>query len=192
MLCGPCDPDHASLFTHQYWNPSLGSVLFVPWASLVEYDGLAQLLGGGVGVIVRGAAVVGVVVRGGAVVVMVRAGALVVVVVVGGRVVVVVVVGGFGFVVVGDDFAAFAFVAPFSVGADPQLATTNAAIDTPMATEIGLMENNCNHAPAHRSQRRWARPFGRKASSSSPVDVGRIHLEGQLSSTSSLIDRPVS
>ena len=71
MLCGPCEPDHASLFTHQYSNPSLGSALFVPSASLVENEGFAQLLAVGVGVMVRVGVVVGVVVLGGAVGVMV-------------------------------------------------------------------------------------------------------------------------
>ena len=113
----------------------------------------------------------GVVVLGEAVGVMVRAGALVVVVVVGGKVVVVVVVEcRFGFVVVGDDFADF--VAPFSVGADPQLANSKAAIDTPMPMEIGLMEHNCSNACSNCSQRRSARPFGRKAPSKSATDVG--------------------
>jgi hypothetical protein len=67
----------------------------------------------------------------------------------GGRSVVVgagvVVAGSGGFVVVEagvvvDDSAGFAFDAAFCIVADPQLVTSNAVMDTPMPTVIGLIE----------------------------------------------------
>ena len=41
MVWGPCVPLQASLFTHQFSIPP--SVFSVPWASLVEKDGLVQV-----------------------------------------------------------------------------------------------------------------------------------------------------
>lgn len=43
-------------------------------------------------------------------------------------------------VVVVEDVAAFALAAPFCIGVDPQLAASNAAIDTPTPTVIGLIK----------------------------------------------------
>ncbi|MGO8859187.1 MAG: hypothetical protein ACLQRH_00230 [Acidimicrobiales bacterium] len=90
-------------------------------------------------VVVRGTLVVVVVV------VFVVRGTLVVVVVVVSGTLVVVVGGSGGFVVVGarvvvEDSADFAFDAASCIGADPQPVTSNAVMDTPTPTVIGLIE----------------------------------------------------
>jgi hypothetical protein len=103
---------------------------------------------------VRGIVVVVVAARGNVVVVVVLGTVAVlfdawcgtvVVVAAGGGVVVVVVANGRSVVVVVEVCACSALIAPFCVGADPQLARSSTVIDTPTPMATGLIDTTLNN-----------------------------------------------